>query len=284
MASLIHATAVIDSRAELASSVRVGAYAVIGPDVSIGDDTEIGAQAQVQGPCSIGRENRIFPHSCIGFAPQDLKFAGETTSLEIGDRNQFREFCAIHRGTRGGGGVTSIGDDNLFMTYAHVGHDSRVGSRTVFAHAGAAGGHVEVADDATVGAYSSIHQFCRAGRHAYIGGYTVLTMDALPFAITVGTKPQCYGLNRIGLKRKGFSAETMRRLDGALRVLLRSGLNTTQALEELSASHRGCPEVEYLIAFVEKSERGIVKSERRGARGASAAPGSDRGRREPSGD
>ncbi len=260
MSELIHPTAVIDPRAELAAGVRVGAYAVVGAHVTIGEGCEIGSSAQVEGPIVLGRENRIFPHACIGFEPQDLKYQGEETRLQIGCGNTFREFCTIHRGTDKGGGITTIGDDNLFMAYAHVAHDCHVGDRTVFSNGGTLAGHVDVHDDAVVGAYSAVHQHCRVGRHAYIGGYSVITQDALPFVKTVGHRPAVYGLNKVGLERKGFDAETLKRLEVALRVLLRSGLSTSSALERLRLDHSDGAEVDELIEFVAGSERGVIKT------------------------
>lgn len=262
----IHPLAVVDPGAVLGDGVRVGPFAVIGSEVEIGDGTEVGAGAQVYGPAKIGRENRIFPQACIGFEPQDLKFQGERVSLEIGDRNQFREMCTIHRGTSKGGGVTRIGSGNLFMAYTHVAHDCQVGSRTVFANNATLAGHVEVHDDASISAFTSVHQFCRVGKHAYVGGYSVVTMDALPFAKTVGLSPACYGLNSIGLRRKGVDPETVRRLDRAVRLLVRGKLNTAQALERIRAELGGDPEVDYLVAFVESAQRGVHKSPPRGGR------------------
>jgi UDP-N-acetylglucosamine acyltransferase len=266
----IHPLAAVDPGAVLADGVTVGPFAVIGPEVEIGEGTEVGSGAQIQGPTKIGRENRIFPQAAIGFEPQDLKFQGERVALEIGDRNQFREFCTIHRGTAKGGGVTRIGSDNLFMVYAHVAHDCQVGSRTVFANNATLAGHVEVHDDASISAFSAVHQFCRVGRHAYVGGYSVVVMDALPFAKTVGQKPAFFGINRIGLSRKGMDAETIRRLDRALRLLVRSGLNTAQALAKMREELAGDPEVDYLIAFVESAKRGVHKNLPRGGRGGTA--------------
>ena len=188
--------------------------------------------------------------------------------LQVGNGNSFREYCSVHRGTAGGGGRTEIGDNNLFMTYSHVAHDCKVGSRVVLSNAATLAGHVDVHDDAVISAFSAIHQFCRVGRHAYIGGYSVITKDALPFAKTVGLKPACYGLNRIGMQRKGVSAESMRQLEKALRTLTRSGLNTQQALDELRGGESSA-ELEYLIKFIETSDRGFVKSVpgKRGDRG-----------------
>jgi len=260
----IHPLAFVDPAAQLGDGVKVGPFAVIGPGVEIGDGTEIGAGAQVQGPTRIGRENRIYPQAAIGFDPQDLKFQGEEVRLEIGDRNQFREFCTVHRGTAKGGGITRVGSDSLFMAYTHIAHDCQVGSRVIFANNATLAGHVEVHDDANISAFSSVHQFCRVGRHAYVGGYTVATLDALPFVKTVGQKPACYGLNSIGLKRKGVSAETIRKLEAAYRILVRSRLPTPKAMEQIRAELAGDPDVDYLIAFVESSQRGVIKSPPRG--------------------
>ena len=260
MTPLIHPTAVVDPAAELGPGVKVGPHAVIGPDVTLGAGCELGAGAQVMGPSVLGRENRVFAHACIGFEPQDLKFDGEVTRLEVGDGNAFREFCTVHRGTGHGGGVTTVGSDNLFMAYSHVAHDCHVGDRTIFSNGGTLAGHVEVADDAVVGAYSAVHQFCRVGRHAYIGGYSVVTQDALPFVKTVGHRPAVYGINKIGLERKGFDAETIKRLGAALRVLVRGGLAIDSALERMRAEHGGCPEVDELIDFVASSKRGVIRT------------------------
>jgi UDP-N-acetylglucosamine acyltransferase len=256
----------VDPGAVLGEGVQVGPFAVIGDGVQIGEGTEVGAGAQIYGPTKIGRENRIFPNACIGFEPQDLKFQGEEVWLEIGDRNQFRECCTMHRGTAKGGAVTRIGSDNLFMAYTHVAHDCQVGSRTIFANNATLAGHVEVHDDASISAFTSVHQFCRVGRHAYVGGYSVVTMDALPFAKTVGLKPAFYGLNSIGLKRKGFDPESIKRLDQALRLFVRSGLNTAQALEKIRAELSGDEAVDYLVNFIETAKRGVHKSRPRGGR------------------
>ncbi|HTQ80115.1 MAG TPA: acyl-ACP--UDP-N-acetylglucosamine O-acyltransferase [Thermoanaerobaculia bacterium] len=261
--TLIDPRAVIDPGAVLGQGVRVGPGAYIGRGVEVGDGTEIGAGAQVQGPTRLGRGNRIFPLAAIGFEPQDLKFGGEEVRLEIGDRNQFREFSTVHRGTAKGGGVTRIGSDNLFMAYSHIAHDCQVGSRTVFANNATLAGHVEVHDDASISAFSSIHQFCRVGRHAYVGGYTVVVMDALPYAKTVGQKAACFGLNTIGLKRKGFDTAAVSRLDRAFRLLVRSKLNTAQALERIRAevgAPGAWPEIDYLVEFVESARRGVHKA------------------------
>jgi UDP-N-acetylglucosamine acyltransferase len=268
MAPAIHPLAAVDPGARLGDGVRVGPFAVIGAGVEIGDGTEVGAGAQIQGPTRIGRENRIYPNAAIGFDPQDLKFQGEEVRLEIGDRNQLREFCTVHRGTTKGGGITRVGSDSLFMAYTHIAHDCQVGNRVVFANNATLAGHVEVHDDANISAFTSVHQFCRVGRHAYVGGYTVATLDALPFVKTVGQKAACYGLNSIGLRRKGVGEETIRRLEAAYRILVRSRLPTSKALEQIRAELAGDPQVDYLVAFVAGSQRGVHKSPPRGgARG-----------------
>jgi len=265
----IHSTAVVDQTARVADDVTIGAFAFVGANVEIGAGTTVGPAAQIHGPTRIGRENRIHGQACIGFDPQDVKFRGEETSLEIGDRNHFRELCTIHRGTAKGGGVTRIGDDNLFMVYTHVAHDCRVGNRTIFANNATLAGHVEVQDDASISAFSAIHQFCRVGRHAYIGGYSVITQDALPFVKTVGAKPACYGLNRIGLERKGMAPETIDRLETAMRRLLRSKGPLDEILASLQADFPDDAEIAYLTNFVETAARGVIRSlpGRKGARG-----------------
>jgi UDP-N-acetylglucosamine acyltransferase len=260
LAAGVHPAAQVDPAARLAAGVTVGPFAVVGPDVEIGEGTEIGAGAQVQGPARLGRDNQVFPYACIGFPPQDLKYGGEPTRLEIGDRNQFREFSTVHRGTVKGGGLTTIGSDNLFMAYTHVAHDCHVGDRTIFANAATLAGHVEVHDDATISAFTSVHQFCRVGRHAYVGGYSVVVMDVLPYSKTVGAKPAVYGANPIGMRRKGMSEEAVARVERALDLLTRSKLNTGQALARIREELGGHPEIDYLVEFVESSQRGVYKS------------------------
>ena len=254
----IHPSAVVDPAAELAAGVTVGPYAVIGSQVVLGKGTKVGSGAQVYGPSVLGEENRIYPHACVGFEPQDLKYEGGETRLEVGSRNIFREFCTIHRGTEGGGGLTTIGDDNLFMAYTHVAHDCHVGNRTVFSNAATLAGHVDVDDDSTIGAFSAVHQHCRVGQHAYIGGYSVITRDALPWVKTVGIKPACYGVNTIGLERKGFDEKAIKLLSSAMRILLRSRLNTAQAVERLQEEYGDEAEIEYLIDFLNTSQRGVI--------------------------
>ncbi|MEM1203947.1 MAG: acyl-ACP--UDP-N-acetylglucosamine O-acyltransferase [Acidobacteriota bacterium] len=254
----IHPTAVVDAAAELGTGVVVGPHAVVGPRVDVGDRTRIDASAVIQGPTRLGADNRVFSGACVGFDPQDLKYGGEETFLEVGDRNHFREHCTIHRGTGFGGGVTKVGDDNLFMVFSHVAHDCLVGSRALFVNNATLGGHVEVGDDAVVGAFTSVHQFCRVGRHAYIGGYSVITRDVLPFVKVVGAKPVCLGVNRIGLERKGYDAEQLKTLGRAYRILVRSGQATGAALEQLRTELGGDASVDHLVDFVEGSQRGVI--------------------------
>lgn len=266
MSPRVHPQAVVDPSARLGDGVVVGPFAVIGAEVEIGAGTEIGAGAQVQGPARIGRENRIHPHACVGTDPQDLKYGGERVALEIGDRNQIRELTTIHRGTGHGGGVTRIGDDNLLMVYSHVAHDCQVGSRTIFANNATLAGHCEVHDDATIGAFSAIQPFGRIGRHAYIGGYTRLLKDALPFVKTSGLRPVVLGVNRIGLQRKGFDSARVKAVADAMRILLRSGLNTGQAIERLAAEVPENDDIAYLVEFVRSARRGVIRG-RPGGRG-----------------
>lgn len=266
MSVLIHPTAVVDSEAELGTGVTVGPYAVIGAGVLLGDRCEVGAHAVVQGPSNFGAENRIFPHANVGSEPQDKKFGGGETRLEVGDRNLFREFATVNRGTEGGGGLTSMGNDNLMMAYSHVAHDCHVGNEVVFANSGTLAGHVDVGDFSTIGAFCAVHQFCRVGRYAYLGGATIATMDVLPFSLTVGHKARCMGLNKIGLQRRGFTPEQIKELDGAYRTLLHSKLNTSQALEQLRSGNVD-GSIGELIDFVAASERGVIKAGRSGRRG-----------------
>jgi UDP-N-acetylglucosamine acyltransferase len=265
-APLVDPLARVAPGAKLGPGVKVGPFAVIGPDVVIGADSIIEPHCVIDGDTVLGEGNHVFPFSSIGLAPQDLKFRGEPTKLRIGDRNIFRESVTIHRGTVGGGGLTTIGSDNLFMAYTHVAHDCHVGSHTVFANGGTLAGHVEVADHATIGAYSAIHQFCRVGVHAFLGGYTVATKDVLPYSKTVGSRPaRIYGPNTIGLVRRGFPPATIEAIKHAYRVLLQSRLNTSQAIARLEEEASPIPEVQGLVAFVRDSRRGVVlKRHRRG--------------------
>ncbi len=256
----IHPTAIIDPQARLHSSVRVGPYAVIGPEVEIGEGTEVGAHAIIEGPIRIGRCNRIFPHASVGLIPQDLKFKGERSEVIIGDDNRIREFVTLHRGTEGGGAVTRLGNDNLIMAYSHVAHDCQIGDHCILGNAATLAGHVVIEDWAIVGAFCGVHQFCRIGRHAFIGGYTVITQDVLPFSSTVQEREtRVYGVNLVGLRRRGFDRERLERLQQAFRLLTQSSLNTSQALEQIRASLNQHEDIDALVRFIEASERGVIK-------------------------
>jgi UDP-N-acetylglucosamine acyltransferase len=256
----IHPTAIVQSGAQIADSAEIGPYCIVGADVSIGARTRLMAHVFLDGRLEIGEDNTLFPYSTIGVASQDLKYRGEPSQTRIGHRNQIREFVTIHRGTEGGGMVTSIGDDNLLMAYVHVAHDSRIGSHTVISHAATLGGHVTVEDWAIVGASSGVHQFCRVGRHAFIGGYSVITQDVLPFSNTVTEREaRVFGANVTGLKRRGFAPATIDNLHKAFRLLTHSGLNTTQALEKIVAEIEPSPELDELLQFIRSTERGFVK-------------------------
>ncbi len=258
-APAIHPTAVVAASAVIGAGCVIGPGAVIGPYVTLGRDVQVGAHAVVEGDTTIGDGTQIFPFGSIGLAPQDLKYRGERTRLVVGRENVFRESVTIHRGTVGGGSETRIGDRNLFMAYAHVAHDCRVGSDTIFGPGATLGGHVEVGDFAQVSAYSGVHQFCRVGRYAFIGGYSVVTKDALPYAKTVGNRARVYGLNTIGLVRKGFSQDAVRQLRQAYRFLLTSRLTPSKALAAIDADPRlSSSDVRELVTFIRSSKRGVT--------------------------
>lgn len=253
----IHPTAIVQPGATIGGGSVIGPYASIGPSVVLGRHCRVGASAVIDGLTTIGDHTEIYPFASIGLAPQDLKFRGEPTRLTIGQRNVFREFVTIHRGTAGGGGLTSIGDGNLFMAYAHVAHDCQVGNANIFGNGATIGGHVTVEDCATISAYSGVHQFCRVGRHAFVGGYTVVTRDALPYAKTVGNRARIYGVNSIGLVRRGFSQELVGKLRRAYRHLVQH--NTSRALELIERDPTlAAPEVAYLVSFIRTARRGVI--------------------------
>jgi len=256
----IDSTAVISGNAVLAPDVVVGAYAVIGPNVTIGSGCVVGPFTRIEGPTAIGERNQFYGHASIGGPPQDLKYKGEHTELAIGNDNVFREFVTINRGTTGGGGKTTIGNENFFMAYSHVAHDCHVGSHTIFANNATLAGHVEIADFATIGAFSAVHQFCRVGEHAFIGGGSMITQDVMPFAKTVAKRDnRSYGINTIGLQRKGFSDETVDALERAYKILVRSKLNLDAALQKIEEELGLFPEARYLVEFVRESKRGIIR-------------------------
>ena len=256
----IHPTAIVDPTAALDSGVTIGPSCIIGPDVSIASGTILEAQVHVHRHTTIGRDCRFSSFCSVGSDPQDLKYSGEPTRLQIGDRNVFREFVTLNRGTVGGGGATTIGSDNFFMAYSHVAHDSHMGSQIIMANAATLAGHVTVADCATIGAFSAVHQFCRVGPHAFIGGFSVVTRDALPFIKTVGDRNQAriYGINSIGLQRRGFSENSINQLKQVYRILFRSQLNTGEALTKIRQGTWTAPEVLTLLEFIETSERGFI--------------------------
>ncbi len=255
----IHPTAIIHSGAELDTSVRVGPYSVIGAGVRVDSETEIGSHVVIDGPTTIGKNCRFFSFASIGQIPQDLKFHGEKSELVIGDENTFREFVTFHRGTEGGGRKTLVGNNNFFMAYAHVAHDCKIGSHVIMANAATLAGHVTVEDHSIIGAFSGIHQFCRVGKYGFIGGYSVITKDVLPYSKTVGNRAKCYGLNAIGLRRKGFDEHTIQKIKHAFRLLLQSKLNTRRALEAISQEVPLIEEITYLVDFIKSSPRGIIK-------------------------
>lgn len=255
----VHPAAVVAPSAVIGEGSVIGPGAVIGPHVVLGKDVIVGASAVVEGHTTVGDHCRIFPFASIGLAPQDLKYKGEPTRLMVGKENTFRECVTIHRGTVGGGGLTRIGDRNLFMAYAHVAHDCHVGSDTIFGPGATLGGHVAVEDFAQISAYSGVHQFCRVGRYAFIGGYSVVTKDALPYAKTVGNRARVYGLNTIGLVRRGFPAGVVSRLKKAYRYLLTSKLTPARALETIESEPAlACDEVRHLVEFIKTSRRGVT--------------------------
>ncbi|GMR23120.1 MAG: acyl-ACP--UDP-N-acetylglucosamine O-acyltransferase [Acidobacteriota bacterium] len=252
-----HPTAVIHEGAQLEEGVRIGPYCVVGEHVQLGRGTVIEASAVIDGYTRIGEGCRIFPFSSIGLEPQDLKFKGEVSTLEIGNDNVFREFVTVHRGTALGGSRTAVGNGNLFMAYTHIAHDCVIGNSTIFGNGATLGGHVSVDDHATVSAFSGVHQFCRVGKYAFVGGYTVVTKDVLPFSKTVGNRARLYGVNSIGLERRDFPRDRIEKIRWAFRVLRQSNLNVSQALDKLQESQDD-EDVRTLIDFVKSSERGVI--------------------------
>jgi UDP-N-acetylglucosamine acyltransferase len=256
----VHSTAVIDSSARVSSSCKIGPYCVIGPQVEVGDHCELISHVVIDGPTKIGANNRFFPFSSIGLAPQDVSYRGEPTRLEMGDDNTVREFVTINRGTVKGGGLTKVGNHILIMAYTHIAHDCSIGDFVILANAATLGGHVTVEDWATVGALCPVHHFVRIGAHSFIGGGTTITRDVLPFSKTAAERgTHAYGLNSVGLERRGFTKERIRKIHHAYKLLLASKLNTSQALEKLKSEPDRGEDVDMLIKFVESSERGVIK-------------------------
>ena len=256
----IHPTAIVDPRARIAESAEIGPYCIVGAEVEIGARTRLMANLYIEGPTAVGEDNIFFPFSSVGGAPQDLKYKGERAETRIGHRNRIREFVTIHRGTAGGGLVTTIGSDNLLMTYAHVAHDCQIGDHVVLGNSVGLAGHVIIEDWVDVAPFSGVHQFCRIGRHAFIGPYSVIKQDILPYSLT-SHKPEVgvFGANSVGMERRGFSKAAIESMQTALRLLTRSNLNTSQAVERIRAEVPACAEVDELLEFIRTSERGVVK-------------------------
>lgn len=256
----VHPSALVDPAARIDPTAEIGPYCIIGPDVEIGARTRLMANLYIEGPTTIGEDNVFFPFSSIGVASQDKKYKGERAFTRIGHRNSVREFVTIHRGTEGGGLVTEIGNDNLLMTYAHVAHDCRIGNHTILGNSVGLAGHVTVEDWADVSPFSGVHQFCRIGRHSFIGPYSVIKQDVMPFSLT-SHQPEVhvFGANSVGLARRGIEKSSIEALQTAFRLLTRAGLNTTQAVERIREDLPPCPEVEELLEFIASSTRGVIK-------------------------
>lgn len=256
---MIHASAIIDPSATLGEGVSVGAYSIIGADVNIGDGCWIGPHVVISGPTTIGKDNRIFQFSSIGEEPQDKKYAGEKTQLIVGDRNIIREFVTFNRGTVDGLGKTEVGSGNLFMAYSHLAHDCIVGNETIFANAASLAGHVEVGDYTTLGGFTSVHQFTRIGTQAFCGLGSVITQDIPPYSTAAGNRAKAFGINKEGLKRKGYSSELIRALHKSFRLLLKSKASREDALAELQPLIQKFPEVEIFTRFISETKRGIAR-------------------------
>ena len=256
----IHPTAIVDPRALVAESADIGPYSIVGPEVEIGARTRLMANVYIEGPTWIGEDNIFFPYITAGVASQDLKYKGERAETRIGHRNRIREFVTIHRGTQGGGLLTAIGSDNLLMAYTHIAHDVRIGDHVIMANGVTLAGHVTIGDWADISAFVGVHQFCRIGRHAFVGPYSVVIQDVLPYSTTVGKREiGVFGANRIGLERRGFQTPVIEALQTSFRLLTRAKLNTTQAIERIRAEVPPCAEVDELLEFIGSSDRGVVK-------------------------
>jgi UDP-N-acetylglucosamine acyltransferase len=257
---MVHPSAIVDPGARIHETAEIGPFCIVGAEVEIGARTRLMGNNFVEGPTWIGEDNLFYPYSTIGVASQDLKYKGERAETRIGDRNKIREFVTIHRGTQGGGLVTSIGNDCLIMTYAHVAHDCRIGDHVILGNSVGLAGHVIVEEWADVAPFAGVHQFCRIGKHAFVGPYSIVKQDIMPYSLT-SHKPEVevFGANSIGLGRRGFEKSSIEALQTAFRLLTRSQLNTTQAIERIRAEVAPCAEVEELIGFIRASERGVVK-------------------------
>lgn len=256
----IHPTAIVAASAVIPESCTVGPYCTVGPDVVLGEECELVSHVVLDGRLTTGARNRFYSFACVGVAPQDLKYHGEATAVSMGDDNTIRECVTISRGTTGGGGTTRIGSGCLIMAYTHIGHDSVIGDQCILANGATLAGHVAVEDYAVVGALCPVHQYCRIGRYAYVGGGTTITQDVLPFSLTSAKREvHAYSINKVGLERRGFDRQRLRAIHHAYRLLLASKMNISQAIEKLRAEKLDSPDVAYLIDFVEKAERGIIR-------------------------
>ncbi|CAK0767056.1 acyl-(acyl-carrier-protein)--UDP-N-acetylglucosamine O-acyltransferase [Gammaproteobacteria bacterium] len=256
---MIDPRAVVDPGASVAPDVTIGPYSIIGPNVEIGAGTRIGPHTVIQGPTRIGRDNQIFQFASIGDAPQDKKYQDEPTELHIGDGNTIREYCTINRGTVQGGGITRIGNDNWIMAYVHIAHDCQVGNHTIFANAASLAGHVNVGDWAILGGFTLVHQFCTLGLHCFTAFGSVIGQDVPPYVLVSGHMARPHGLNTEGLKRRGFSSETLRQLRQAYKVIYRSGLTLEQAIARLREMMAECPEIGLFVEALSKATRGIIR-------------------------
>ncbi|MBL8419449.1 MAG: acyl-ACP--UDP-N-acetylglucosamine O-acyltransferase [Dechloromonas sp.] len=256
---MIHPAAIVDSAARIGANVEIGPYSIIGPDVEIGDDTEIGPHVVIKGHTRIGRENRIFQFCSLGEMPQDKKYAGEPTRLEIGDRNTIREFCTFNLGTVQGGGVTSVGDDNWIMAYVHIAHDCHVANKTIFANGASLAGHVTVDDLVIFGGFTGVHQFCRIGAHVITAASSLVLQDVPPYLMVAGNTAQPYGIHVEGLKRRGFTSAAITELKRAYRTLYKSGLLLEEAKAKLAEQAKTQPDVQRMVDFLEASRRGIIR-------------------------
>lgn len=257
----IDCRAVVSESAKVDSGVRIGPFAVVGDDVELGEGCVLEAHAVVTGPSTFGRNNHVHSFAIVGGDPQDLTYSGQRVRLEVGESNEFREFCTVHRGTIKGGGATRIGSHNLIMAYAHIGHDCVIGNHVILTNGAQLAGHIVVEDYAGISAFCLLHQFSRVGSHSYIGAGTVITQDVPPFSMVVGPREvRCYGINKVGLERHGFSPERIKTLEQAYRLLLRSKLNTSQAVEKMRGTLSHSEDVQTLIRFIESvADRGLTK-------------------------
>ena len=259
----IHPSSVIAPGAVVPDSCTIGPFCTVGPEVVLGESCHLISHVVLDGRTRIGARNIIYPFASVGIAPQDLKYHGEPTETVVGDDNTIRESVTVSRGTTKGGGITRVGSGNLIMAYAHIGHDSQVGSHCILANAATLAGHVIIEDYATVGAFSPVHQFCTVGRHAYIGGGTIVTQDVLPYSLTSARREnKAFGINKVGLSRRGFSPERLALLQKAYRLLLAAKMNTSDAIQKIKALEGPADAIEdvnILVDFIERSQRGVIK-------------------------